>query len=97
MSVVVLLDFRVKPDVVEETLRLFKKILPDTRAYSGCEGVDVYNNADDPTNIFLFERWNSKEQYQKYSAWRMESGFMDEFGAKLAGAPTIRYFNRRDV
>jgi quinol monooxygenase YgiN len=97
MSVVVLLDFRVKPEVLEESLQFFKKILVDTRAYAGCEGVDVYNNADDPTNIIFYERWQSKELYQKYLAWRTESGFMETFGAKLAGAPTIRYFNRQNV
>jgi quinol monooxygenase YgiN len=97
MSIVVLLDFRVKPDVVEESLQLFKKILPDTRAYAGCQGVDVYNNADDPTNIIFYERWQSKEHYQKYFEWRTQSGFMEQFGSKLAGAPTIRYFNKRDA
>ena len=97
MSIVVLLDFRVKPDVVEESLQLFKKILPETRAYQGCEGVDVYNNADDPTNIIFYERWQSKQHYQKYFEWRTQSGFMEKFGEKLAGAPTIRYFNRKDA
>jgi quinol monooxygenase YgiN len=97
MSIVVLLDFRVKPEALEESLQLFKKILPDTRAYLGCEGVDVYNNADDPTNIIFYERWKSKELYQKYLAWRTETGFMESFGAKLAGAPTIRYFDRQEV
>jgi quinol monooxygenase YgiN len=97
MSVVILLDFRMKPDVVEESMQLFKKVLPDTRAYPGCEGVDVYSNADDPTNIVFYERWQSPELYKKYLAWRTETGFMDTFAAKLAGPPTIRYFNRQDV
>jgi quinol monooxygenase YgiN len=97
MSIVVLLDFRVKPDVVEESLQFFKKILPETRAYQGCEGVDVYNNDDDPTNIIFYERWQSKQHYQKYFEWRTQSGFMEKFGEKLAGPPTIRYFNRKDA
>jgi quinol monooxygenase YgiN len=97
MSVVVLLDFRVKPDVVEEAREFFKKILPETRAYAGCEGLDVYSNADDPTNIVFYERWQSREHYQKYFSWRTGNGSMDEFGKKLAGPPTIRYFNRIDV
>jgi quinol monooxygenase YgiN len=97
MSVVILLDFRLKPEVLEESMQLFKKILPDTRAYSGCEGLDVYSNADDPTNIVFYERWQSSEHYKKYLAWRTESGFMGAFGAKLAEPPTIRYFNRQDI
>jgi quinol monooxygenase YgiN len=97
MSTVVLLDFRVKPDAIEETKKFLKKILPDTRAYPGCEGLDVYTNADDPTNFVFHERWQSKEHYQKYFAWRTENGSMDEFGSKLAGAPTVRYVNREDI
>jgi len=97
MSVVILLDFRLKPEVVEETKKLFKKILPETRAYAGCEGLDVYGNADDPTNMVFHERWQSKEHYQKYLAWRTGNGSMEEFGAKLAAPPTIRYFNRLDL
>jgi quinol monooxygenase YgiN len=97
MSVLVLLDFRVKPDVIEESKRLFEKLLPETRAHPGCEGLDVYSNAEDPTNILFYERWESKEHYQEYFTWRTGSGAMDEFGKKLAGAPTIRYFNRLDI
>jgi quinol monooxygenase YgiN len=97
MSVVILLEFRVKPEALEESKKFFKKILPETRAYPGCEGLDVYSNADDPTTIVFHERWQSKEQYQKYFAWRTGNGSMDEFGAKLAAPPTVRYFNRLDV
>jgi quinol monooxygenase YgiN len=97
MSVVVLLDFRVKPDVIEESKKFFQKTLPETRAYPGCEGLDVYSNADNPTNIVFYERWQSKEHYQKYFAWRTGNGSMDEFGKKLAEPPTIRYFNRLDI
>ena len=97
MSIVVFLEFRVKPEAIEETKAFFKKILPDTRAYAGCQGLDVYTNADDPTNFVFHERWQSKEHYQTYFAWRTESGSMDAFGSKLAGPPSVRYFNREDV
>lgn len=97
MSIVVLLDFRVKADAVEDSKKFFRKILPETRAYTGCQGLDVYSNADDPTNFVFHERWQSKEHYQKYFAWRTGNGSMEEFGSKLAGAPTVRYFNREDI
>jgi quinol monooxygenase YgiN len=97
MSIVVLLDFRVKADAIEDSKKFFKKILPETRAYSGCQGLDVYINADDPTNFVFHERWQSKEHYQKYFAWRTGNGSMEEFGSKLAAAPSVRYFNREDI
>jgi quinol monooxygenase YgiN len=97
MGIVVILEFKVKADVVEESKKYFKKILVDTRAYPGCEGLEVYTNVDDPAVFIFHERWQSKEHYGKYMAWRSGNGSMEEFGAKLAGAPTIRYFNREDV
>ncbi len=97
MSIVVLLEFHVKADAVEDAKQFFKKILPDTRAFAGCEGLDVYTNVDDPTSFVFQERWQSKEHYEKYFAWRTANGSMEAFGAKLAGAPSVRYFKREDV
>ena len=97
MSVVVLLDFRVHPDKVEETKTFLGQILPETRAYPGCNGIDVYNNGDDPTNFVFHERWQSREHYKKYFAWRTGNGSMEEFGKKLIGPPNVRYFERVDV
>jgi quinol monooxygenase YgiN len=97
MSIVVLLEFRVTAEAVEETKKFFSKILPDTRVYPGCDGLDVYSSADDPTIFVFHERWHSKEQYQKYSAWRTETGSMDEFAKKLVGPPVVRYLDRLDL
>jgi quinol monooxygenase YgiN len=97
MSIVVLLEFRVTAEAVEETKKFFKKILPDTRAYSGCEGLDAYSSEDDPTIFVFYERWQSKEHYQKYAAWRVETGLMGELAKNLVGPPVVRYLDRLDM
>lgn len=97
MSLVVLLEFQVKPDAIDDMKALMKELLPDTRSYAGCQGVDIYSGAENPANFVFNERWESREHYQRYLAWRTETGAMDKFGAKLAGPPSIRYFNRVDV
>ena len=97
MAVIVLLEFRVKPEAIEAMKAMMKEVLPDTRSYAGCQGVDVGSDADNPASFVFCERWASREHYEKYLSWRTETGMMDEFGAKLAGAPSIRYFNRADV
>jgi quinol monooxygenase YgiN len=51
MSTVVLLEIQVKPEAVDEMKALLKKILPDTRAYEGCQGLDLYGNLDDTGNL----------------------------------------------
>ena len=96
-TTVVLLEIQVKPECVDEVKAFFKEVLPDTRAYEGCQGVDVYGNLDESANIVLYERWDSRDHYQRYLKWRTDTGVFDKMGAKLAGPPSIRYYDRLDA
>ena len=97
MSVIVLLEMQVKPEAVNEVKAMLKKLLPDTRAYAGCQGIDIYGNLDDTGNLVFYERWDSRDHYQKYLAWRTETGTVDQLSAKLTAPPSIRYFERVNV
>jgi len=97
MSVVVLLEIQVKPEAVNEVKALLKQILPDTRAYAGCQGIDIYGNLDNTGNLVFYEWWESRDHYQKYLAWRTETGTVAQLGTKLTGPPSIRYDQRVDV
>jgi quinol monooxygenase YgiN len=97
MSTVVLLEMQVKPESVNEVKAMLKELLPDTRAYAGCQGIDIYSNLDDGGNLVFYERWNTRDHYQKYLNWRTETGVLDKLSAKLAGPPKIRYYERVDV
>ena len=97
MSTVVLLEIQVKPEAVDEMKALLKKILPDTRAYEGCQGLDLYGNLDDTGNLVFYERWDSRQHYEKYLAWRTETGVADQLVAMLAAPPSIGYFERVDA
>lgn len=96
-TTVVLLEMQVKPECVDEVKAFFKEALSDTRAYDGCQGVDVYGNLDESTNLVLYERWDSRDHYQRYLKWRTDTGVFDQMGAKLAGPPSIRYYDRVDA
>jgi quinol monooxygenase YgiN len=97
MSVIVLVELQVKPDAVNEVKGLLKQMLPDTRAYAGCQALDIYGNLEDTGNLVFHERWESRDHYQRYLAWRTETGAFDKLGAKLSGPPKIRYYDRLDV
>jgi quinol monooxygenase YgiN len=74
MSTIVLLEMQVKPEAVDEMKAFLKKALPDTRAYDGCQGLDLYGNLDDTGNLVTYQRWASRQHYEKYQAWRTETG-----------------------
>lgn len=97
MSIIVLLEAKVKPESVNEMKLALKGLFPETRTYNGCRGIDAYFNEDDPDNLIFIEHWDSREHHQKYLAWRTETGVMDQFGSMLAGPPSIRYFERVDA
>ena len=97
MSVTVLLEMQVKPDAVGEMKSNLKKMLPDTRAFDGCQSIDIYGNTEDSGNLVFYERWESRKHHESYMAWRRETGAMDQAAAMLVGTPSIRYFERIDV
>ncbi len=97
MAVTVLLELQAKGEKAAEMKQVFKEILPDTRAYDGCLGVDVIENQDDAANVVLIERWETRAKYETYLAWRQESGFIDRLGGYIAAPPSIRYFDPVDA
>ena len=67
MSVSVIVEGTVKEMDAFEALLL--KELPATRSYEGCEGLTVHRNMDEPANVVLIERWETRAHYDKYLAW----------------------------
>ena len=97
MSVLVLVEGPVSHDNIADMRAYMAKILPDTRAYHRCNGVDAYFNMDDPCNMILVEFWDSRAHHEEYVGWRTETGVMDKIGAMLSGPPSIRYFEKTDT
>jgi len=97
MNVVVLFEAQVKPEALDEMKATLKEILPDTRVYDGCDGIDIHSNLEDGCKLVFCEHWASREHHEKYLAWRTEQGVMAKLGAALTGPPSIRYFERVDA
>ncbi len=80
---------------VKATLDGLAALLPETRSYPGCIEVYAHQNQDDPTNIVAIEQWESRQAYEKYFAWRTETGVINQLGAWVAAPPSIRYFDKK--
>ncbi|MBI2969883.1 MAG: antibiotic biosynthesis monooxygenase [Gammaproteobacteria bacterium] len=63
-----------------------------SRAYTGCCGLDLLVDQDDPGHIVVWERWESRRQYEEYLEWRDTSGTVAEIEPLLAGSPSIHYY-----
>lgn len=97
MSTLVLLEGQVQSDKIADMRSYLAQILPDTRSYDGCQGIDAQFNMDDPGNMILVEQWESRGHHEKYLQWRTETGAVDKIVSMLAGPPSIRYFEKADA
>ncbi len=76
---------------------LMRSILADTRAYDGCEGITVHRNLEESANIMLIEQWETRAHYDKYLAWREETGVLAKIVELLEGPPNIRFYSNVGV
>ena len=96
MAVTIILEIQAKKGTGNDLLATMKGILPETRNYDGCIGLNVYQNQDDSDVMVLVENFESKAHYEKYLAWREETGVLQKLGAALEGPPSIRFFDLTD-
>lgn len=92
MSIMIILDAKLKDDKIQEAKNLFTELLPDTRGFEGCEEIKMILNEEDSTNMVLVEKWASKSHYEKYHHWREEKGDLDRIRELLDGRPGRRFF-----
>lgn len=95
MSVAVIAVFPVHPDKIDEFLTLFRAVLPDTRAFEGCELIETYIDQSDPGRVVVWERWPTKGHHRRYVAWRNESGLGEQMAPFLADRITFTYLDAR--
>ncbi|MEM7543140.1 MAG: antibiotic biosynthesis monooxygenase [Pseudomonadota bacterium] len=97
MACVVLLEINVKDEAIEGIKSGLGGMFPDTRAYEG--NIDIYatQDQDNPNTIVMVEKWESRQHYEKYFAWRTERGDIDALGEALASPPSIRYMDILDA
>ena len=97
MAATIILEVKIKPGSGDETIALFKELLPDTRKYDGCISIDVYRNQEDPEVIVLVEQWEQRPKHEAYLNWRTETGAMAALGKLAAEPPNIRYLDNTGV
>jgi len=94
MTCTVLLEIRAKKEFVNGMAEAYKGLFPDTRSFPGCIELFANQNQDDPQNFVIVETWESRQAYEKYFAWRVESGVIDAVKSQIEGDISLRYFDR---
>ncbi|WP_440708124.1 putative quinol monooxygenase [Herbiconiux sp. YIM B11900] len=89
MTVISILEFRVKPDVLETAPAVIHEVLTATRAREGALAVEVTVDVDDPAHYLVVERWDSIESDDAYRAWRTTPEGRSSLSDLLASPPTL--------
>ena len=76
MESVLVVDFKCKEGKVEETEKLLREGLVETRGFDGCNSIEVYFEEKTMTYT-LIEDWKSLEHYERYLQWREDGGIAD--------------------
>ena len=84
MPVTIIAEFHAAPGKLDELLATLKAVLPETRAYDGCRGLDSWLDQDRST-IVLTEQWDTFDHYDRYLAWRAETGVLAAAAGLLKG------------
>ncbi len=92
MGLLVLGEAEIKPDALEEMKAYLREILPDTRAFEGNEGIGVYTDRENPTSMLYVEHWRTREDFDRYVAWRTETGAIEKQLGMMARPFTLRMF-----
>lgn len=97
MTVQAVLEITAKPEKFDELRQWLVKILPDTRGFEGNVSVEFGQNQDDKSDLVILEKWDSRQAYEAYLAWRAETGILEELGEFIEGELKVRYFDPMGV
>ena len=97
MSVSVLLSGTLKDGLVEQFTEICSEAFHVTRAFDGCQNINLTLHVEDPHKFVLTEVWSSKEHYDKYAAFRAEDGTVGAIGDMCADGPNVDIFDITDA
>lgn len=96
MTTMVCIEAALQPDRIQDAVDFLKLRFPETRDYPGCQGIHAYLNDDGKTMVFV-EHWDAQADFEKYLAWRQESGSFAAFTEMVDGELEIRTFEQLDA
>ena len=96
MPTTIVLEIQAKPECIDKLKEFLQNSVSETKTFDGYISVEFHENLDEKGSLLLFERWESRKHYEKYIAWRSDTGAMTELLAMTTAPPQIRYFEKLD-
>tara|TARA_B100001057_G_scaffold73507_2_gene67893 strand:- start:2853 stop:3146 length:294 start_codon:yes stop_codon:yes gene_type:complete len=97
MTVSVLLEGELKDGLIDEFVEICRGSYPVTRAYDGCQGINLTLNVENKNNFVMTEVWDTKQHYENYLAFRTEEGTVADIQSMCKNDVSIRIFDITDA
>ena len=97
MTCYVMLEFAARKGFGPDVLAGLRAALPVTRSKEGCQNLELTVNQDNPDNMIIVMRWQSRRHYEKYRAWREEAGDVKRFAEVTESGLSTRFFDIADA
>ena len=91
MSIARIGETQAKPESVDELRDFLISIMPGIKSSEGCESVQLFQSADEPSKFMIVEVWDSVESHQA-SVRNIPAEKLDEIRPLLAASPSGSYF-----
>ena len=60
-----------------------------TRAHNGCQSIELYESHENPLQVTIWQKWNSKEDHESYVKFRHDDGSFEFLGQLISSPPQI--------
>jgi quinol monooxygenase YgiN len=91
MSISRMGEVKAKEGLADELRDFLISIMPGIKSAEGCESVQLYQSADDPSKFIMIEVWDSVESHQA-SVKNIPPKKLGEIRPLLATSPSGSYF-----
>jgi heme oxygenase (mycobilin-producing) len=97
VAIAALLEFRFKPEVIDQVPGALARTLAVTRQFDGCQRIDVLVDSEDASRYLLVEVWHSMEHDEAYRKFRATPDGASELGPLLAAPPVLMYYTATSI
>lgn len=91
MAVTILLEVCSEPGKLSDLMKFAISLIPETSRQAGFKSIKLFSDIDRLDTMIAIEEWDSREQYQAYLNWRVETGVIRDMLAMAKGEPSIRF------
>jgi quinol monooxygenase YgiN len=89
--------FTVKPERVQDLVKLSLDMYGPSRAEAGCISYNFYEDKGTPNGFLFFEEWKDQAAIDEHFQTPHFRHFMDEFPSMIVGQPLIRIYEVSEV